>query len=551
MIRILAVDDEPIAVNYLADMLLEWGGTEYEIMKAYNGVEALERARRVRIDILLTDIRMPEMDGLELAERLRAIWPKLKIIFLTGHNDFGYVQTAIRQGGIDYVLKTEGDSPIERAIEKACAELEKERMESDVMLEAKAQLQQALPTLQKDYLLRFLRGEGESAEGRASRFQQLSLHFNPNGPVYMALGKVDEWGAYTSFSDKTLMLYAMGNIAAETFAARAFIMCMPDERLRLVWLIQPRTGQEDEASFAAYIRGTMETIQETCRTLLRLQVSLVLGGEACSWERLDLQFDSLLLLLNSGTAFPGRMELLAGERLGESGNHLGSGVYFAEVELRNRIRKLDTLEAELDQGDARSFGILYDELTLVGEPLLHSPKRKYVMLEMFSHLTAFFMSYLNRRDMLDTVGARAEADKYFRFENHTSLQEMTAYFRRLGLEAICCNEQKRQDQSDDMIRKVNKYIQEYLHEDLSLHRLAEVVYLSPYYLSRLYKQKTGKNLADVITEARIARAKHLLTSTDLKVAEIAMKVGIDSAPYFTRMFKKAVHCTPLEYRTKS
>ena len=554
MFQIMTVDDEPVAVNGLVGMLLEWGNGEYDILKAYNGVEALEKAEKVRIDILLTDIQMPVMNGLVLAEQMKKLWPRCKVIYLTGFNDFEYIQNAIRQGGVDYVLKTEGDEVILLAVEKACSELKQELLNDDMINRAKSQFHQVLPSLRRDYLLHYLRGDAETVEGRQSKFKQTSIPFEASRPVYLALGKVEDWGKYSTLGDKSLMHYAIGNITEEYLGEAVRVVSISDERMRLVWFIQPVNNQHENENvirFLSVVRAAMEMCQETCRELLQLPISIVMGGQAYPWERLNIQFDSLILMLNSGFSSSQHQEMLVMEGQSTSDDTRTSETYFSEVEFRNRLRQLDLLEAELDQGNLLRFVEIYQSLIFIDETWLHSAKRKYVMIEMFTYLVSFFLSYLNRRDLMYSIGAEMEFDKYLLFENHASWHDMISYFNRFGEKIAQFNEHKHEDQSNQMIRKINKYIQDFMHDDLTLHKLAEVVYLSPYYLSRLYKQISGENLMDHITEVRIAKAKYLLKTTDLKIHEISDKVGIESAPYFSRLFKKMVHCTPQEYRGQS
>lgn len=155
---------------------------------------------------------------------------------------------------------------------------------------------------------------------------------------------------------------------------------------------------------------------------------------------------------------------------------------------------------------------------------------------------------MNRRNLTDRIGPQLQLDTYIQLENHRSWQTALSYFCRLGETIAEHNSHVQEEKTTDMIRLIHQYVHDYINEELSLTRLSEVVYLSPPYLSRLYKQLTGINLLDYITEVRITRAKHLLKSTNLKIHEIAAEVGFDSAPYFTRLFKKITNSTPLEYR---
>lgn len=557
MIQVLIVDDEAMTVNYMADSLAEWGGADKQMMTAYNGPDAYEKARGNRIDILLTDVSMPVMNGLELADKVKRLWPRCKVIFLSGHNDFAYIQVAMRQGGSDYVLKTEGDQAIVGALDKACMAIDRELRDGDILRKAMTEYTKLLPSLRRSYLQHYVRGEPEPAAARAAKFANLEMPLDAHLPVCLVLGEVDGWGEYGTYADKMLMLYAIGNITEELAGSAARIVFLTDDKLRLVWFVQPSPARgattvleapEQGPAFAVVLQGMMESIQDTCRKLLRLPVSLAIGRE-CEWERASARFDSLLLLLRS--VYDAQDEMLLIEGAEEEQTLVPDDSLFAEADFRTRMRRLETLEAELDRGDERAFAQLYDRLTAVDESLLGLRKRKYVMMEMFAHLNAFVLSYMNRRDLWPDDGDAADIDRRLLVDSYGSWQEMIAYFRQLGIVLARRNAARNQDNFDEIVRKVNRYVHDHLHGDLSLNRLAGVVHLNASYLSRMYKQKTGINLLDFITDARIAKAKELLKTTTLKIQDISLRIGVESPPYFTRMFKKAVNCTPQEYRAQS
>lgn len=592
MLHLMLVDDESLALDYLSDALHEWDPYELTISKAYTGIQALEKMHGMRLDILLTDIRMPGMNGLELADRVREQWPRCKIIFLSGYSDFDYIQTAIRKGGTDYVLKTEGDELIFQAIDRAVEEIRMELQEGDISLKSRQMLLQALPTLRRDYLLDLLKGEGDSESVRTKRFPELHIGLASEQPVFLVVGRVDDWGNYLSMSDKSLMLYSIQNIAEEFLGGKSRFMFIPYDKYRFVWLVQPQLpkqsqvtnlfsnssdermnnlplGKRVEALFVEpdesfpstkashpspeewerlgqFVRGTSESVQETCRKLLKLPISLILSSEHCSWEHAARQFDSLKLQLSSGLIRSKEMLITESGHIDREEDR-SSRTFFAETTFRNHIRKLDLLEPHLDNGETEQFVQLYDEYTQFDELAFSETKITYLALEMFAHLSAFFLSYLNRRNLIAELGVKVQLDMHIQMDNHSSWQSALSYFRQLGETIAEHNGSIQQERTHEMIR-IHQYVNDCLREELSLTRLAEVVHLSPPYLSRLYKQLTGSNLLDYITEVRINRAKHLLKSTQLKIHEIAAEVGLDSAPYFTRLFKKITNSTPLEYR---
>ena len=129
MYRLLIVDDEYAVTDGLYEFFTE--NTEFDFCaeKAYCGSEANELAEKMRIDILISDISMPDINGMELYKKVQKIWPHCKAVFLTGYDNFGYIQQVLRQGAVDYIIKTEGDEVLLKAVVKAVRMLEGEKIE--------------------------------------------------------------------------------------------------------------------------------------------------------------------------------------------------------------------------------------------------------------------------------------------------------------------------------------------------------------------------------------------------------------------------------------
>lgn len=549
MLHLLIVDDEPLAVNYLIEALIELPHLDLDITKAYSGKEALAKLEKHKVDILLTDIHMPGMNGIELAEKIMSDWPHCRVIFLTGYNDFQYVQSALRQGGTDYVLKTEGDEVIIAALEKAITAIEAEWKEKHIMQKARQQIHLALPSLRRDYLTEFLRGEIESAAARHNRFIELDIDLDAEQPVIAGVGRVDAWGSFDAPSDHVLLFYSIHNIADEYFKPNARFLSFQYDRTRMVWLLQPLPGHSYEAAMTT-ISSCAERIQKTCQSLLRIPYSIALSARPINWEAVSRQIEDLKLQLTfrMGAA----EEVLVIRNPEELQPEKQSSSLMLEIgRLRSNIHKLDLLEASMDNGLEQSFSQLYKDLFSVNAVLFDNEQGKWLGLELFSHMSAFFLTYLNKRKLIHAFEATISCEKIYNPDQHSGIDDMLHFFGMLGSRIAAYNGKKQKQHSHDLIDRVNSYIHSFLHEDLSLTRLAEIVYLSPPYLSRLYKQVTGIGLLEFINETRIQRAKQLLKTTDKKIHDIAAEVGFESAPYFTRLFRKKMGMTPLDYRDSS
>ncbi|MBM7564261.1 response regulator [Paenibacillus sacheonensis] len=316
MYRVLIVDDEKYSVDGLYEMLHEVEHIELDVYKAYSAKQALAWLERTKIDIVLCDIQMPGMNGLELQRLINAHWPYCKVIFLTGINDFNISQAAFRGGSVDYVLKTEGDEAIVKALDKTVAGLSEHFRNEQILLKAAEQLASSKPALQKAFLANLLENEGASLRARQADFDRAYVALSASMPVVVALGRVDRWSPEVGDSDRALQLYAIQNIATEYLSGLRLAAVILDEA-RFAWFIQPQAGgdEPDWARGIRFVHGSMESIQRTCRELLQLPVSLIHSDSFATWPNVASTFKRLENLLLVGMGHGGEMLLTTRGRM--------------------------------------------------------------------------------------------------------------------------------------------------------------------------------------------------------------------------------------------
>ncbi|QJD86796.1 response regulator [Cohnella herbarum] len=543
MYRLLLIDNEPFIVDGLYDLFLELDSLELVVLKAYSASEALTLLSAHKIDIVIADIRMPGMSGLELQQLIRKQWPFCKTIFLTGYNDFSYVQTAMRHGGLDYVLKTEGDERILEAFHSAIAALQEEWEKEHLMGEARKELHLAKPLLQKEYLLSLLNGERLHNEGIQLRFAELGISLNTAVPALIVVGRVDEWPGDYSLADRELLTFAIHNIAQEYFSNCPFAAISYD-RTKFIWLIQPQDADEVNGSaFVQRVHETLDSVQTASRGVLNIPVSFVTHSSLGSWSELPSVFNRLIRLLGRGLGL-GRESLLIDIPTAEktSGPATKGACSIGDnANIASQRRTIPLLESYLEGGDAREFASLCSGMlqSAVHDPLHYT--------EMYYSIATMILSYLNRLEATQDLLERQDFDGLMRIDDHPDWEAAAHYFESVVALLFAKRHDEREEKSHSIVTRLNLYIKEHLHEDLSLTKLSEVANLSASYLSRLYKQTTGHGLAEYIAEKRIDKANSLLTETVLKIHEIAREVGLEHN-YFIKMFKKYTHMTPQEYR---
>ncbi|RED64467.1 response regulator [Cohnella phaseoli] len=551
MYRMLIVDDLPVIVEGLVKMFGK-RKPELELYQAYSAHQALEVLNRTRIDIVLSDIRMPGMEGTELLPEIKRQWPLCKVIFLTSFDDFHYIKDAISGGGFDYLLKTESDDEIIRSIDKAIAELDAQAEANRKLLEANFRSRKAISLLQQQYVNELLRGKASLAESSVrTRIRELEMSLSAELPVYVLLGRIDSWGGKGTLEGRKLMLYAVQNIVAETLRLKVRLASSEVDGWNVAWLLQPtdpnlekgeNSPNEAEKNWFEWVYEELDAIQANCREAVGLEVSFAIGPAVVRWDSLPEAYDELLSLLwgEQGTGSEVRLRGLT--RLGAPRSSLEA----AKTKLANRkMKKIGLLGHYLENGEKADFDSLLDEII---DHAADENRSGFVKLEVYHSLASVFLSYLNQYPPDGKLAAQIGLDRLSHADVNLSWEELRSYFRKLAELLFDNRDQPAAQDEHIVVLRINEYIDTHLAEDVSLAKLAGIVHLNPSYLSRLYKRTAGIGLSEYINMARTEKAKELLKHSAYKIYEISAMVGYDSRLSFIRFFKTNMGMTPQEYR---
>lgn len=547
--RLLIVDNEALIVESIVDLFERRAIPELEVLSAYSSAEALRCMHTIKIDIVLTDIRMPGMSGIELHREILKCWPRCKVIFLTGYNDFEYIHEALRNGSVDYLLKTEGDEAIVQSVQKALMALSEAVAAEALITKSKQQMQLIAPRLQKELLWDLVQGDTWTRDALSQSFQEVYIELNPAEPVVVMIGRVDQWKEEVRSLDKSLYLFAIQNIAKEYLSAKVQLISFDfEKKTKVLWLIQPMAQKEGLSSdkltelhqhCLVFLKGAAEMIQDACSTLLKLNLSVAMGTTFKEWDHMAEQFDHLQQLLNRGLGLGQQLLLLEQSVQAASGtpsNH----------ERRKQLKKLNLLQTVLENGQREQFIAEYsDIMKAITE---ETAGMNAIKTEVYFTLVSIFLSYINRWEIQSEIGSRINLGKMTALDCQHSWKEVVDYFYNLAEVLFEHKLSGQGNQEHDVIRKVQRYVQQNLAGDLTLNRIGDVVGHNPSYLSRLYKKITNEGLSDYIMTARLHKAKELLEENRLKIHEISVSVGFLSEQSFYRFFRKALQKTPQEYR---
>ncbi|GAB6928279.1 hypothetical protein JCM10914A_22620 [Paenibacillus sp. JCM 10914] len=553
MYRLLVVDDEAIIADGLSEILQGITDLELDVYKAYSGTEALKLFDRTRFDIVLTDIRMPEMDGLQLLEEIRYRWPKCRVIFLTGYDEFSYVYTAIQHEGVNYLLKTEGYDKVIQTVTQAVSDMEAEWSAETLLIEAREQSDKAKELLRKDFLYGVLKERIDTSEVTSRQFAELDVPLCAQNPVMLLLGRVNRTSGSMTYSGKIKQLYHIRTVARSYLSSHAVFVDFAHEQDDLVWLLQPLRGSADlvdaELSEAwsrlsAFLKGSLEMVQAACKESTGCELSLVLDDEPAAWPAACERFAQLHMLMNY------RIGRSHGLILGKQAASHSQGTEFQKGnKLRIASAVLDALAERLALGRKDEFDRILEEAAAELREL-NSMHHVHAQ-EMYYAIALILFAHINRWQLSEALTQIVGLHKLMNPTEHESWPAAIAYLGKVADALFRLQNQEEERRAIRIVSIIQQHIQNHLHDphEISLVRLAELAFFNPSYLSRLFKQVTGINVSEYIAAARMTRAKRLLEEPSLKIQEVSDRLGYGTATNFTRSFRKATNMTPQEYRT--
>jgi len=552
MYKILVVDDEPEIVDSIYETLIDHAFKDVEIIRSYTSRDALSCLNTTKIDILLTDIRMPFMNGIELASHAKSNWPKCRTIFLTGHNEFDYAYSAIKESCDDYILKTESDDEIIRSVVNSITKLDQSLLDEKLISKAKSQIESVKLLLQRKFIIDILEGYIDSAEITRDKFDELNISLNIDANVYIVIGRIDDDSVlYENENSKINYLSALKQLVQESLERFSSKICFECDSNSFVYIISdelynsPKKSETD-ADNIAIIKGSLENIQEIFYRTLSATASFFYNTIPVDWGNLHGKYKNLLKIVNYGSTI-GREAILS-----DMSFSVGAPENIAVFEKNNikneslNIRNIETLTNFLERGQKVEYFQYLDRMT-DGLIKVQSKNNPFAQ-EIYFTIISCILSYINRWSLMETIAFKLGIHKLTRIDLHDSWKDALEYIRTISSEIFKIQDDDNNKKTNNSIKYIQQYILNHLDEDLNLSKLSEMVYFNPSYFSRLFKSMTGLTLSEYIMETRINKAKELLTETNDKINEISKKIGIQSPVYFARCFRKYTDLSPQEYR---
>ncbi|QQZ59484.1 response regulator [Paenibacillus sonchi] len=519
--KVLLVDDEPIILRSLK-VAIPWEELGLAIAgEARNGEAALQLIEETAPQIIISDIRMPVIDGIALMKEVLPRSSKLIFIFISGYGEFEYAREALRQGAFDYLLKPIDHDELTEMLTRAIARLKRQKENEQLMLSV-----QTLSMLARERMY------AEFTLGNPRPLQHLKWLENSEleGEYFMAVVRLDNYASLTaqwSVEEKRLWLFAVRNILEEWSLENGVLSVFPFYNGEWILLFPGSLGSVSKELGEQLISGI--------RKYSKLECSVGISRITRGIDQLSTVYPLACKALYQ-RFYSGQAGVFINEETAASGSREVKYPKELELALIESIRTVN-LERMLSLFDEMSAFIeaqgLPQELAerLIMEMIV-------VLYRQFEHLNMHtdwsLEGLLSRLHGLGTLSAMIAALK----------MEFSKWM--LG-----SNKSATREDGRSVVEKSMRYIEANYHKDLSIEEVAEVADLSISHFCTLFKQISGYTFLEFVTHCRMEKAKYILQNSNVKVYQVAPLVGYQDPRYFTQVFKKATGKTPTEYREEN
>jgi len=516
--RVIIADDETAHLEGMKIIVSQiCPGTE--VLTAKNGLEALELLRQKPTDLIMCDIRMPVMDGIELLKKASAEFPQTKFVMISAYKDFEYAKKAIEYQAVEYIVKPFRVSSLRETLYKVAREKEEEKAR-ELILSDYYRLSEVLKKQEDSRLLQSL------LEGRLSEEEKNKLRY---------ADRLRSYGIVVC-----LYWEALGNrnadISQETLEAligrinTKSILAYNANRLNEAVLLIPKQSPDAvQHALDDFIAEVREDLKLELYAGISLKVSrlLEMAPEAYSqaYEALSYRF-----YYSQGRTF-------LYERLCDSLELTLPSLSRFEQQIRDAVHKCNS-EA------------VYNEIRKMKEQLMQEPP--FYPGKVKNRVSSLVVSVINdfEGSVLNREFEELQNSAYLKYSRCKSFEELFSISQELLMSCIRMKGEISKVQNADLIDSCIDYIKQNLNKELSLNELAGRFHFNPNYLSALIKKRTGLSYSAYLLSLRIQTACSLLSKTNDRIKDISLRVGFGDCSYFNRVFRREIGMSPQQYRRK-
>ncbi|MCD9023232.1 response regulator [Cohnella silvisoli] len=526
MYKVLIAEDEHMIRKALISQM-DWAAMGCVVTgETDNGTRAIGLLLSLKPDILISDIQLEGKSGIEVCQYIQGNGLSVKTVLITGFGELSYAKAAIKLDATDFILKPIDPAELEAAVRKAVAQLDAETALAEEMVKLQAVVEESLPLLKERFLLQLA---GGSVPDRNELVQNMSF-FNIRLDHYAVLAlEIDDYGSYLD--------------AYRPLERQALELALREQCLGLA-------GPTKQSCYVDF--------EPNCRLLVvdhERGADLIGMAEAIQENVFDKYGMSISIGISGGSTDPSRLNETVEEAKGALRHKFYSGsrsvVSHADIQdiVRGKTVSPFPYYAAVTRavlvGNTEEARYQFHKLwSMIG----HEADEAYIKNTVVEFIIVIQTSIQSGHINLEHMSF--ESNVYGLIASQSTVQDVRSTAEAL---LVTLSDEVRtiiSSRNRSVVDRLLQYMNEHYGREITLKELGETVYMNPKYVSRLLKQETGENFSAMLTKIRIQKAKEMMEHGDLKVYEVAQKVGINDSRYFSQMFKKHAGVTPLDYRNR-
>ncbi|EKQ58308.1 MULTISPECIES: response regulator [unclassified Clostridium] len=516
MYKAIVVDDEEMIRKGICNVI-PWEKLKINNVKmASSGIEAIKIMEDEIFDIMITDICMTEMDGLSLVEKMNDLNPKLKIIVLTGYDNFEYAQKCCKMQVEDYLLKPVDEIELENTIERLVEKLEHEKT---IIHKQKIdnRIQVLTEQLKLEQIMQNLLYERMMADEINKVLDEYSYNNEEMLQIALVCPVIDDNLAWRQHFE--LLNLSIKNTCIELFDSKKEGITFEDRNKNIVIAAFIREGLED-------VTIRIQRLIEYLKNEYDINPKVILGSEVDGFNKINISYNDACVLLNNKSAYGGIIT--------KEPRELRLSLFNERVQefRKGMVDNIDDVEKVMNIYEAFAETIEFYNLST-----------SLVKKTCFDIGGGVYFSYMMEKGEVSDNKLNSLLISLQNCSSNDAIKITRDFIMQILQGDI--------GESHEIIRKAKSYINDHLNEDISVYSIAEMLYLTPTYFSKLFKHSTGEGCNNYIIRKRIQKAKSLLETTSMKTGKIATLVGYKDTNYFSLAFKKQTGMSPTEFRESS
>lgn len=540
MINIVIVDDDVLALTKLKQ-LIQLKNTRI-VGEFTQAEEAEEYILKNTVHILLTDMRMPKIDGIELIRKVKVYKPELQVVAISSYKDFDYVKESFKQGSIDYILKHNlNEETLLKALTEACINIKSNDKKADGNFLERSLIQESKEALRGKLLIQLLKEEITVEEAK-DKFDKYKIQLDISSTIVVVCEIDDYKIIIKDFTDKDKGIF----LNAVRDLIERIITKVPEKEIIRI----------EEGRYILFLSYTnvkshlyiYSTTLEYCRRLndnlkKMLNLNLSVGiGECCTDLKDFIYSYNKCMEMIKDKFFEGKGQVYDSYNRGSNVASIKNDSTAIKLESESIYESLNTG----DNAYVKEINKIFNQYKALKYPI------QVVELNIVEILNIGY-KVIKANHFIKLEEEQGFNEVYKHIKSVETIDEieniLLAFYNKINESILHLNDIQNKKYSKHTVKAI-KYIENYYKELISLQDIADTLGVNNTYLSKVFKIDTGSNLTEYINRYRIEKAKELIETQQYKIKDVYQMVGFSQYNYFFKVFKQLIECTPLEYEKK-